>query len=284
MDVQRLLAHPRLRSLVASFSQRRASLPQLVASSALPARPDQFIEIYLAERYRVARDGGPPCLSPGVAVVGPQSRPGLVLHMSGEIDVFTIRFQPTGFHQLFGVAMTDLVDQGVELADVIGARACALHDAVLRAPDFASRVAAAQRWMGGQTPAATASTDLNAAARLLVRTGGAARIDAIAARSGLSLRQFERRFTDAVGLTPKFYARTIRLARALDSKARGPERGWAEIAHEAGFSDQSHLVRDCTALAGISPGRLLAANRATEIFNHLVPRQASMPVIDGRTT
>jgi transcriptional regulator GlxA family with amidase domain len=38
--------------------------------------------------------------------------------------------------------------------------------------------------------------------------------------AALSVRQFERRFTAAVGRSPKLYGRIARLAQALDFEAR----------------------------------------------------------------
>lgn len=268
MEIFRQPCHPSLRRLVRSFSQRRLSLKRGVLTSSLPARPDQFIEFYLAERYGISRDGGPLSLAPESAVVGPQSRPGLRLHMSGDIDVFTIRFQPTGLHRLFRVPMPTLVDQGVSLADVIGRGAIQLDGSVRRAKDFSERVAAAEHWLMAQSERGGPPTELDRAARLLVAARGRVRIDVIAARSMLGPRQFHRRFTAAVGVTPKVYARTLRLENALDARRRHPERDWTRIVHAAGYADQAHFIRDCRALAGMPPTSFMAQHVAvTETFN-----------------
>lgn len=263
MDIRRRSAHPALRRFVASFSERRADLRETVRTEALPARPDQFVEIYLAERYGVLWNGRPPEQAPETTVVGPQSRPGLRLHMSGRLDVFTVRFQPTGFHDLFGVPMPELVDAGAPITHVVGRGGRSLAEAVAGATAFEARVEAAERWLATQAERAKLADGLAAASRLLVRSGGTARIGALAERSGLSARQFERRFVHAVGVTPKFYARTVRLARAFDLKARRPELGWAEIALRAGYVDQAHLSRDASALAGAPPAQFLGSGRVT---------------------
>jgi len=75
----------------------------------------------------------------------------------------------------------------------------------------------------------------------------------LAARSGYSHRRFITLFRGATGLAPKTYARIHRLGRVLELAGDAPQRGWADIAHEAGFADQSHLTREFGDIAGLSP-------------------------------
>lgn len=234
----------------------------------LAARPDQFIEFYLGDRYHVSVDDGPSSITPETAVVGPQTRPGLRLHMSGELDVFTIRFQPTGFHRMFGVPMPDLADQGTAIAELLARAAAGLEEAIKRADSFDDRVIAAQHWLAGRAEKCSRESGLDHAARLLVAARGRARIDAVAERSGLSLRQFQRRFTAEVGVSPKFYSRTLRLEAAFAARSRYPKRSWTTIVHDAGYADQAHFIRECQLLAGATPTSFVAQSLGmTEIFN-----------------
>lgn len=187
--------------------------------------------------------------------MGPQSYRRTRLFLSGSLHVFTIGFQPGGFHALFGTPMTALVDQGAVAGDVIGeGAATALRDAVGLAGGFEERVARAERWVDERIATARADDPVARAAMLLQRSGGRLRIDRLTGRTGLGERQFTRRFETQVGLTPKLFARTVRLNAVLDAKARAPDRSWTDLAHAAGYADQSHLVRDCRALAGDKPG------------------------------
>lgn len=268
MEILSQPAHPAVRRFVRSFGQRRVALTGVSVKTPLAARPDQFIEFYLGDRYRISVDEGPSSLAPKTAVVGPQTRPGLRLHMSGEIEVFTIRFQPTGFHRLFGVSMPELADAGIAITDLLGRVAIGLDDAVRCADNFHDRVMAAQHWLQSRSEKSSKASRLDYAARLLVAARGRARVDAIADRSGLSLRQFQRRFTAEVGVAPKFYARTLRLEAALLARRRFPEHSWAAIAHDAGYADQAHFIRDCQLLAGSTPTTFVAqSSGVAEMFN-----------------
>jgi AraC-like DNA-binding protein len=131
-----------------------------------------------------------------------------------------------------------------------------LDDAVRSAPDFRSRVAAAERWFGMMLDGRP-EDGIGHTSRLMLATRGNARIDALVQRSGLSARQFRRRFTSQVGLSPKLYARTTRFDAALTAHQNQASRPWTEIIHEAGYFDQAHFIRECHDLVGLPPSQFI---------------------------
>jgi AraC-like DNA-binding protein len=82
---------------------------------------------------------------------------------------------------------------------------------------------------------------------------------------GISERAFERRFVAQVGLTPVHYRRLARFRSVLRLHARGV-RDWAILAATTGFSDQSHLVRDCRAFSGLTPTQWAASQAGSAGF------------------
>jgi AraC-like DNA-binding protein len=257
MEAKRRLAHPVLRGVVRSFGERRASLGSTVLSLPVTARPHQIIDIYLGEPFRVRIDGRPLQAAPETVIVGPQASRRIQLYLLGEVHVFNILLQPAGLNRLVGIDMRCLINEGVAARDVLSKSGSALGDAVRSAPDFLSRVAAAERWFGHMLEQAAPEDGIDHVSRLLLKTRGNARIDALVERSGLSARQFQRRFTAQVGLSPKLYARTVRFGAALAAHRDAPTKSWTEIAHEAGYFDQAHFTRECHALAGLAPSHLI---------------------------
>lgn len=242
-----------LRPLVRGYEERSASFADTCLTHPLPARPDLFIEIYLAERYRVSHNDGPAELSPELSLVGPHGHGRTRLMMTGEIRAFSIRFQPGALHRLARIDMATLANEGVPAGDVFGSLAGSLRDVVLAAPDFAARVAAAERWVASLAERARSPDRVDIAARILLRSGGLMRIDRLAAWTGLSHRQFGRRFSRQVGLNPKHYARTVRFNALLDARRRDAGASWTDLAHMAGYADQAHFVRECRDLTGAAP-------------------------------
>lgn len=65
-----------------------------------------------------------------------------------------------------------------------------------------------------------------------------------------------------IGVTPKAFADLVRFDRFVDLTARAADRGWAALAVEAGFYDQSHLIRVFRRFTGLTPAAYVRAVRA----------------------
>lgn len=256
MDIKRALPRPELRSVVRSLEERRANLGSAVLAWPVAARPHQILDIHLANPYQVRIDGGAAKASPEIAVVGPQTYRRAHVQLSGEIHVFNILFQPTGLNRLIGINMTSLVNQDLAASDVLGKSAAVLGEAVRKAPDFCSRVAAVERWVGMILEKRGPDDAIGLASQRMIAVRGRARIEDLVAKSDLSTSQFQRRFAKQVGMTPKLFARTIRFDRALVARRDAPNRTWTDIIHELGYFDQAHFIRECHAFASLPPSEL----------------------------
>ncbi|MBO0722361.1 MAG: AraC family transcriptional regulator [Blastocatellia bacterium] len=71
--------------------------------------------------------------------------------------------------------------------------------------------------------------------------------------SGYSHRQFIALFRRAVGLTPKLYCRLLRFQEALKRFSADPNASLADLAFEAGYSDQPYFNREFREFAGVIP-------------------------------
>jgi AraC-like DNA-binding protein len=82
---------------------------------------------------------------------------------------------------------------------------------------------------------------------------------AMADELGLSTRQLDRRCLEAFGYGPRRLTRVLRFGRAMDEARIGA--ALAQVAAGCGYADQAHLSREVRALAGTTPGGLLAELR-----------------------
>jgi len=99
-------------------------------------------------------------------------------------------------------------------------------------------------------------------------------VHATAEAVGLSVRQLRRRFDEHVGLSPKTLHIILRFQHFLRA-AQDPNqrRNLADIATTYGYSDQSHLTRECRRLANSTPRSL--AIRAPQIESRTRDRPKS---------
>jgi len=90
------------------------------------------------------------------------------------------------------------------------------------------------------------------AAIAIIRSGGRASIEEVAAQAGVSRQHLARAFAYHVGVSPKTFARVMRFRRAI-TLARGGWDGWADLAGELGYFDQSHMISEFREFAGNTP-------------------------------
>lgn len=87
----------------------------------------------------------------------------------------------------------------------------------------------------------------------MIQCHGEARVGDLASGTGLSERQFRRRFREQVGLSPKELLRIQRIRSCAKTSVTNPGHSWAELAARPGYSDQPHLAREFQRLMGMSP-------------------------------
>jgi AraC-like DNA-binding protein len=191
------------------------------------------------------------------------------LSVFGRFDNFTIHFRPSGFNRLFGIPMTELTNAAYDAHAVIGPELSVFAHELGDTPGFAERILITEKHLIRLLGCHSRPDPVAIAANNLFASDGRRSISAMATDSGLSLRQFERRFLIQVGVPPKLYARITRFNAALDHKLRYPGRAWSRIAGDQDYYDQMHLVRDCRAFTSESPSRFLAQLKGLPEFHTL---------------
>jgi AraC-like DNA-binding protein len=203
----------------------------------------------------------------GSLVVGPRTRYD-VIDTDEQHDVVGACFAPGGIASLLSPCATEFADTDVPLDALWGDRAVErLRSQLLeaRSPDarlHALETALIAKWRGDAVHPAVACALDAFARRPSVATVG----DAVTA-AGISARHLINRFTFQVGLTPKRFCRVRRFQRAIALAHRGVAEDWAGIAVDCGFADQSHLIREFHAFAGLAPSAYL--DRCTAHRNHV---------------
>jgi AraC-like DNA-binding protein len=183
--------------------------------------------------------------------------------MHGRIDAFTIVFQPGGMSKLFSLPAEELTDDDFEGQAALGHGIGELERQLGDAGSFTDRVRVADEYLGRKCPAISAVSGIVSAATAIHLNDGCVGVSDLAHRSGLSIRQFERRFRLEIGIAPKLYSRIVRFETALRRKAEAPETKWTDIAYALGYHDQMHMVHDFNKLSGGSP---TAIGRQLDMF------------------
>jgi AraC-like DNA-binding protein len=245
---------PALRHVVRYYYQVDTQLIDGAVIQPVPARSPQAIEFTFGTPYKVHRlDREDVRSAYTVALIGAQTFRRVELIMHGRIDAFTIVFQPGGVSKLFSVPTAELTDGDFEGESALGPGIGELERQLGDTTSFADRVCVANAYLRERCPAFNSISGIVSATTAIHRNNGCVGVSDLARRSGLCIRQFERRFSQEIGIPPKLYARIVRFEAALRRKAEAPEARWTDIAYALGYHDQMHMVHDFNKLSGDSP-------------------------------
>jgi AraC-like DNA-binding protein len=172
--------------------------------------------------------------------------------LTGAGRVFGARFRPGGFRPFLGAPVSSITGRFVPFATVYDGR---VADELLAAGDVGA-AAIMDRFLMSFGARRDADADLVAAAVDRAAADPAvARVEQLAAESGVGIRRLQRLFADHVGVGPKWVIRRYRLHEAAARAATGAGLNLAELAADLGYSDQAHLSRDFSTFIGDPPSR-----------------------------
>jgi AraC-like DNA-binding protein len=214
----------------------------------------------LAFRCRRGPDGRP--TAPRLVVIGPKRQPFLFRFQAGE-EIAAVRVKLEWARPLLDLDPWGHLDREDDVGRTLagGGRLLEVLTGTRTADEACAALAGALHARFSRRLAEAPATPAHAL-DLVRQTTGRLRVDAVADRVGVSLRQLRRAVRAETAISLKAYARMTRLNHAMALADSAARPGWARLAAESGFCDQSHLVRECRALAGLSPTQAHRERRA----------------------
>ncbi len=181
-----------------------------------------------------------------------------------------IVFRPAGLNTLFGLPMYEFSDERTNLRDVLGRQMDEWCDKIEEATSHTERIALLEQFLNLQFLRKNVESDrTDYAANLIVDHRGMVNINDLMNELFVSRRQFERKFLQKVGISPKYYARIRRVGYLCNELAqkRWQVTDWQDLIYRFGYYDQSHFIKDFTEFTGKSPSLYVKNN--VELTNYL---------------
>jgi AraC-like DNA-binding protein len=247
--VDSLWIHRAPEELPAGAGARHRVLPDPALSLAFSCRRDP--------------DGRP--LDPAVVVIGPKHRAHIFAFQPGR-ELAAVRVKLEWSAPLLDLEPGDHGDAERDLATVHPRLLAELLErlADTRGADEAASLLAGLIARRGARLDSRDASPASRALELVRRSAGRVSVDRAATRLGVPVRTLHRAVRREAGLSLKRFARVTRLLTAVTRADRSTGPPWAAIAAASGFCDQSHLVRECRAIAGLAPGEIHRERRAQE--------------------
>jgi AraC-like DNA-binding protein len=182
----------------------------------------------------------------------PKSTSSHDLHGQGE--VLGIKFRPGGFYPILQQPISRLTGRIVQARHYFGERIDELALAIFAAPRDEQRAELAASFLQKRLPQTDAELErVQRIVDAVFHDRELVKVDDLATRFGLSVRSLQRLFSRYVGISPKQVIIRYRLQEAAELMERDSPPDWTSLAHNLGYYDQAHFIKDFKAMIGKPP-------------------------------
>jgi AraC-like DNA-binding protein len=184
-------------------------------------------------------------------------------------EVIGVKLHPRLLRCLIQTGLSEFRDAPVHLRD-IGIRSLLdLEDELAGLRDVGAIKRTLDKFLTNCSRCLDADTIVDAFVESVSKERGGVAIMQWVAGHRLDSRTFERRFCNAMGMTPKQYARVIRFRTAYQELISAGKRA---NRHLDGYYDQSHFHREFKYFTGVAPAMKIQGrfDRQTSISDHLL--------------
>ena len=258
MEVKTHLLHPALQEYVLNILTVDLTLTDEISEVVTPFPPSPFqsLMFYCNDPVSMGRpDSENFEKQPLVLLTGPQlSRVNVKVHK--RLRSIRVDFLPGAMYRILKIPMHQLADSGFDALDFFDAEMRSVHERLQNTGTMEEGKNIVEEFLLKRVIGLSKALPFDAAILGLLSTNGTMSIEKTASLSCLSLKQFERTCKERIGMNPKFYARILRFSKAYRLRENFPEISWLQIAHEAGYFDQMHMIRDFKIFAGVNPSMI----------------------------
>ncbi len=178
---------------------------------------------------------------------------------TGSAGIFSVRFMPNGLRPFLPYRIDELTDQTPTVSELWGKEGDVLEDRILNARTNALRIELIESFLLKKLrnfKARHLFTDH--CVDSIFKSNGMISIDDLANDLSIGRRQLERKFIEAVGLSPKHLSRIIRFQNVLNLLEKRQFNSLTALAYEGGFYDQAHFIKDFREFTGFNPKQYFA--------------------------
>lgn len=246
--------HPALKPLIRTMVMIEGDFgnaPVNMVGNYMPS-PDQAMFINLFTTLKAKKhDENNFNIRSSCTVIGPQVTPFKLMVRESHKTV-SIIFHPGGLNRLLGIPMTELFDNGYSGHEVIGNEINKLIDQSHHSHSSEEIESIVQKYLLSKLGSVKEKLPIDFALQYLLQNYNSD-IGQIASMACMSIRSFERKCMERLGMPAKMYARITRFHKAYKILENRQDISWASFADEVGYYDQMHFIKDFKEFAKLTP-------------------------------
>ncbi len=223
--------------------------------------PDGCMEMifHYEDLYRQYTEGGN-FIQPRCFVIGQLTRP-LEIEPTGETGIFSVRFHPNGFLPFATIPIKEMENTAISLEKLFGKDGREIEQKILTANSTSERIKLIEIFLLNRlTRNETIEQIVKSTVETILTDNGQLSVNELSKQVNINRRQLERKFSSAIGLSPKQLSKTIRLQATLKMLLNKNFTNLTSLAYENEYYDQAHFIKDFKELTGFTPKEFYGNN------------------------
>ena len=224
--------------------------------------PDGFIEMifHYGDAYKQYIEIGNCIIQPICFVIGQLTRP-LEIEPTGEIGIFSIRFYPEGFLPFATIPIKEMENTAVSLVKLFSKDKHEIEQKILRADSTSERINHIEAFLLSRLAyAKNIDRIIKSTIDTILTPNGQLSVAELSKQTNINRRQLERKFSSAIGLSPKQLSKIIRLQTTLKMLINKKFTSLTALAYEGEYYDQAHFIKDFREFTGLTPKEFYGNN------------------------
>jgi len=204
------------------------------------------------------------------------------LYLAEKTSIIIIVFQPYGFNHLLGISANEMRESIIAAEDIFGSKNSLLYEKLSEASYLETKIQILNAFFIKQAAKKNLSNQnlIHPTLNYILKNKGAVTVNHLVKYTGYSERHIERIFKECIGLNPKKFGNIVKLHFFLNLlKYKSRQSNFTNLCYEAGYADQSHLIKEFKKHTGITPTQYLNNTNRLAI-NFMEMRSKDTPMSD----
>lgn len=208
---------------------------------------------HYGDLYKHYPENGNGFTLPRCFVIGQLTRP-FEVEPTGETGIFFVRFHPGGFLPFATIPIKEMENTAVPLEKLFGKDGQEIEQKILNANTTLERINLIETFLFNRlTDTKTVDYIVKSTVETILTANGQLSVDELSRQTNINRRQLVRKFSSAIGLSPKQLSKTIRLQAALKTLLTHKTTSLTDLAYESQYYDQAHFIKDFKEFTGLTP-------------------------------
>jgi len=175
-------------------------------------------------------------------------------YLTSEYLMLRVHFRPGALYRLLRIPLSEFTDCWFDAGSVISHEIREVNERLANCLSYAEMIAIVEDYLLGKVRMVkTDAHPIDRVASCLFTNPFKFSLDWLAKQACLCPRQFNRKFTERLGVGPKLYSRVVRFYQAYQYKENHPQDDWLTVALLFGYTDYQHMVKDFREFAQVTP-------------------------------